>query len=576
MQIKIPKTLFILPITLFLVTAHSAPARATHPLVLVGQNLEQANYSKPVALSEVTDKKKMGLALESKETKKLLNIQALQFLSYGSSARDSEKYLAKVCTAPKISTNPFCGLEVERQNHRNPPVLAPILLTDAEADTTRSKSISPNELISSDPEKLNFYSLGALARAMRSFDNFAPLQTLTDKTLAAKKTCYSSALYTSLGMKSEEYFPDQDAIDLTQKLYARAAECSSDEPSMRARYRLSLIRIWQNSCDHVVELLGEVEQSPLALDYQSRSRYWRYQCANKLGLTEIKEQSREALWQKNQMSYHNIAINGDDPRLNSLLGDSSVPLVQFRSLLRPDLNASVRAIETLLRLQHLALASEFIDLISPKLASTEPEFRLYLAALADRSGNSIPKFKILSSLMSDNPRFVKPALLRLYFPLSFYSLIRSRATAIDPLLVLSLMRQESAFNQMAHSAVGARGLMQVMPATARYIASVSSRHLYDPPVNIHVGTKYLTNRLEYFNGEVGPTLAAYNAGVGRVDRWIKRYPGADKVLFADLIPFKETREYVASILRNHFWYTRLYSKAMLRETKPAGRKTAGM
>ena len=153
--------------------------------------------------------------------------------------------------------------------------------------------------------------------------------------------------------------------------------------------------------------------------------------------------------------------------------------------------------------------------------------------------------------------------LKMYFPLSYFEQVQARSKSIDPYLILSLIRQESAFNSRARSPVGARGLMQVMPATARSIASVSSGRLFDPQTNIQVGTKYFAHRLNQFHGDVGLTLAAYNAGATRVDRWVKRYEGADKVLFMDLIPFRETRDYVASILRNHYWYTRLYEKKTL-------------
>jgi soluble lytic murein transglycosylase len=100
--------------------------------------------------------------------------------------------------------------------------------------------------------------------------------------------------------------------------------------------------------------------------------------------------------------------------------------------------------------------------------------------------------------------------------------------------------------------------MQVMPATARMIASVRTTALSDPQTNIKVGTKYFTKRLAQYNGDVELTLAAYNAGFARVDQWLKRYPTDNKLLFLDFIPFKETREYVSTILRNYYWYVKLY------------------
>jgi soluble lytic murein transglycosylase len=149
--------------------------------------------------------------------------------------------------------------------------------------------------------------------------------------------------------------------------------------------------------------------------------------------------------------------------------------------------------------------------------------------------------------------------MRLYFPLWFFDLVQPQSgEELDPLLVTALIRQESAFNIHAQSRVGARGLMQLMPATARMLAPVRKSKLFDPKTNITLGTQYLRKRLAQYNGDVELTLAAYNAGSSRVDEWKRRYPTDNRILFIDLIPFKETRDYVSSILRNYYWYTKLY------------------
>jgi soluble lytic murein transglycosylase len=97
-----------------------------------------------------------------------------------------------------------------------------------------------------------------------------------------------------------------------------------------------------------------------------------------------------------------------------------------------------------------------------------------------------------------------------------------------------------------------------MPTTAKKIAKIRSiRELFNPSTNIQVGSKYFSSLMRTYGGDAELALAAYNAGPHRVDQWIKRYPVKDRILFLDLIPFKETREYVAAIARNYFWYVRL-------------------
>jgi soluble lytic murein transglycosylase len=122
--------------------------------------------------------------------------------------------------------------------------------------------------------------------------------------------------------------------------------------------------------------------------------------------------------------------------------------------------------------------------------------------------------------------------------------------------VQSLMKQESAFKASVLSSSGALGLMQLMPFTALETKDdVVLRTLKEPGPNIEVGTKYLADLLRQYDGNVPYALAAYNAGPHRVAKWRKELkPDATMVDFMEYIPFKETRDYVATILRNRYWY----------------------
>jgi soluble lytic murein transglycosylase len=120
------------------------------------------------------------------------------------------------------------------------------------------------------------------------------------------------------------------------------------------------------------------------------------------------------------------------------------------------------------------------------------------------------------------------------------------------------------FNAGAVSPAGAIGLMQVMPATGRILARAVGVRRFDPEmlerpdVNVHLGMKYLADQLRTWNGRVVPVLAAYNAGPARVQRW-REFPewGRDE-LFAERIPYQETRDYVKIVQRNAAMYRALY------------------
>jgi soluble lytic murein transglycosylase len=132
---------------------------------------------------------------------------------------------------------------------------------------------------------------------------------------------------------------------------------------------------------------------------------------------------------------------------------------------------------------------------------------------------------------------------------------------LDPITLLSLARQESALDNIARSGAGARGLMQLMPATAQYTAKKyqiplkNSEELYLAAKNIEIGTAYFSELMQKYNQNRILALAAYNAGPNRVDRWLTERAGRlDAFQFIESIPFNETRRYVQNILMFETYY----------------------
>jgi soluble lytic murein transglycosylase len=137
----------------------------------------------------------------------------------------------------------------------------------------------------------------------------------------------------------------------------------------------------------------------------------------------------------------------------------------------------------------------------------------------------------------------------------------ARAAALDPAYVFGLVRQESRFVLDARSHVGAAGLMQVMPATAKWTAKkvglpYSPERLHDRDFNLRIGTHYLKLVLDRFDGAQALAAAAYNAGPGRPARW-REGPVLDAAIWAENIPFNETRDYVRKVLLGGAIYAQL-------------------
>jgi soluble lytic murein transglycosylase len=157
----------------------------------------------------------------------------------------------------------------------------------------------------------------------------------------------------------------------------------------------------------------------------------------------------------------------------------------------------------------------------------------------------------------------------LLFPLPYRTdLMQSaRERELDPYLLAGLIRQESEFNPQALSPAKAYGLTQVRPVTGRQYARQAGvqrftpRALYQPAVNLKIGSSILRGMLNHNNGSLEQTLASYNAGPARVAEWLTWNTYREPAEFVEAIPFTETRDYVQAVLRNAEMYRRLYEGA---------------
>lgn len=412
-------------------------------------------------------------------------------------------------------------------------------------------------LRSGDVKFLDGVSERDLVQAMKKVGRYSAVAASVKKVTGASECAYP-VLSFALAAKAEEEFPTKQPISDAISLYSRAARCSSGETRIKSSYRLSLLHISQKDCAAALPLLGALVNSAGAKEYHSRSLFWKGRCHREAGELALEAEARDRLLAEFPLSYHAILLYGGLPQSLRSWTDRDDSKVLLRSKTVPQLNAAIQRIEALIALdQKRKVAKEWAALL-PLLAEAEPEVRLYFSVLLHRSGNYPAKFRVLSPLFRERPELVSRAGLKLLYPHRDFT--AEYSAGADSLLLLSLIRQESAFDPKARSSAGALGLMQVMPMTGRRVAGAKPHELLEPEKNLKVGSRYFVGLVKRFEGDVELALAAYNAGPAAVERWTRRYPVQDRVLFLDLIPYKETREYVASIARNYVWYRTLYGQ----------------
>jgi len=200
-----------------------------------------------------------------------------------------------------------------------------------------------------------------------------------------------------------------------------------------------------------------------------------------------------------------------------------------------------------------------------------PKINLAIARVYRGQEDNVRGLNVLKKSYPDYSQMKPEELTRdewdVFYPLAYWDIIvqESRTRNLDPFQVAGLIRQETVFNPRAHSSASAYGLMQLLVPTGRLTAkkygverTITADSLYDPRLNIQLGTAYLRDQIDKF-GRIEYVAAAYNAGPMRVPQWRATLP-AEMDEWAEAVPFKETRGYIQGVVRNRLQYARLYDE----------------
>lgn len=320
-------------------------------------------------------------------------------------------------------------------------------------------------------------------------------------------------------------------------------------------------------------------------EYYGASLYWAGRAAEREGRPERALAIFERLLQRYRYTYYGQMAQTRLEHLRSVhknllpVSPDSDPilhqaLAKVRSVEPPEESLSEGASAHLNRAHELRLI-RVEDLALKELeeaqaqAPRSPMVSLELARLYRDQGNHRAA---IAALQQAHPEYtlyqggeVPREVEELLFPLAYWETIRaeSQRHELDPYWVAGLIRQESAFDPQARSRANARGLMQLIPSTGRLVARhhglrhLSPTQLYEPELNIRLGTSFLANLVKQF-GRIEYATAAYNGGPARVRRWQRTLPHQEIDEWIESIPISETRVYVQAVIRNAAHYRRLY------------------
>ncbi len=358
--------------------------------------------------------------------------------------------------------------------------------------------------------------------------------------------------------KLEENLPGKTTTDQMEALYNHVSSClkPSDTGFEILHFRQALIRKMNGDINGARVSIALAVQATNPQE-KGRALYWQGAMAE---TPELRENAWKNLTEKQPMTYHSLlawrSLNQDPFKTFSQRPVHSTERATPK--LSGRVQKTVQWLEALYLIKKNREAEKLTRWLSSVDADLPADAVIYLGALKNSQDQYHNAIKFLTDRVVQNPELLSGQILKQLFPIPYLETFDRLSQGVDTFLVMGLARQESAFNITARSPARAEGMMQVLPRVARIKMQSKSRvNLFDIETNIKVGSRLLRDWIRQF-GEVEYALIAYNAGPLRVNEWRLRYPTQDMALFIDLIPFKETRNYVGSILRNNYWYHRLY------------------
>lgn len=400
-----------------------------------------------------------------------------------------------------------------------------------------------------------------------------PMQSLRSYISACKsfsgKTCESwlVVFFDKYPSKSLEYselkkaFPEieKQALEKTEKKTVQSyRDEDKDDKLFNEAFALYLSRDYRDSGEFFEKFLKEYPQSK----HLSRVQYWLAQIYKKRNKTKNYKELLLKLIKDFPLTYYGLLAAFDLGKSIDEAISAELPVLKTKAFgLKKGEQESLSRIEYFIKNKLFSQAGA--ELNTFQINSRMPkDFLMYLADISFKSKAYLASFRFLNEYFQrEGDRPFSTRHVSLIFPEVYLEKITPIAQKykVDPLLVLSLIKQESGFQDEAISHAGAVGLMQLMPFTAIAVQpKVYQSNVNDIQKNLELGIEHFANEIKMAKGNIPVALAAYNAGAGRARGWWSDSQKTKSNIpeFIEQISYSETRGYVSSILRNYYWYTK--------------------
>jgi|GEM_PF-4083435 len=354
------------------------------------------------------------------------------------------------------------------------------------------------------------------------------------------------------------------SINETQKLYAQsrnffeqlAQQYPESEFFDRARFKVGLLSYLLEDDTKAIKVFTQEALDPSSKLSQAQGHYWLYKTYQRQGNQILAQKHTDEVLKDFPFTYYATVLDQHPP----------ISTKQFFDPVHFTTDPHSKNIDLYLSLGLHSFIDNEIQHLNSQQGHSGGQELYYVSEKLSKLELYLPSMRMMYRLLSQQ-KHIHPDTLNVFFPISPFNYFFDDKTqyAADPLLLLSIMKQESAFNPKAVSHAKAYGLLQLIMPTAKTMArknkiSITKADLFKPKTNILLGSSYVAQNLKKFDNRLIDVLIAYNAGPGRAKRWRQRWSDMEPEIFIELIPIQETRTYVKLILRNLYFYQRLYPK----------------